>query len=192
MEALYIAALTFLSWQLVARQNRLAEQERYRAHLFGLRDELFDLAMSKETNLAFDHPSYVDTNRRLNSLLRFAHKVTPSWITNALREFNRLPKEITRQVYRLETPPAPKDVEDDVNEIRDEIWRATSHYLVAQSLALRSIWEAGRVVRWLSRHVLAQSGRQKDTTGKKWLKRATNATIAESVREYQAVPSVAC
>lgn len=52
--------------------------DRFRQHIFALRDELFDYAAAG--HIAFDHPSYVYVRRNLNGMLRFGHHLTLSWL----------------------------------------------------------------------------------------------------------------
>lgn len=56
--------------------------DRLRQHLFELRDELFDLAAAGE--IEFNHPAYTATRTMLNSVIRFAHRITVVRFTLAL------------------------------------------------------------------------------------------------------------
>ena len=180
METAYAAALVFLAFVFLARYIRLAEQENYRAELFELRDRLFDLALSDDNVLTFEHPAYIDMNRLVNSLLRFAHRVTFLSTFAALREFNRIPKDIARQALHLETSRSPQSVAAEIEDITKIMQQATSYYLVAQSPVLRC---AAAVVRTLKKF-----NGFAPTFGSDLLKKATQVMIAESVREYSSVP----
>src|SRR5579862_226779 len=53
---------------------RLVLLARFRQKLFGIRDRLFDYAA--EGNIEFSDPAYGSLRSMMNSLIRFAHKVT--------------------------------------------------------------------------------------------------------------------
>lgn len=46
----------------------------FRQRMFALRDEMFDYARSGA--IPFDHPAYLDLRMLMNSLIRFAHRLT--------------------------------------------------------------------------------------------------------------------
>ena len=188
MEAAYAAALVFLAFVFLARYIRIAEQESYRAKLFELRDRLFDLALSDDNTLTFEHQAYIDMNRLVNSLLRFAHRVTFLSTFAALREFNRIPKDIARQALNLETSRSPQSVAAEMEAIRKVIQQDTSYYLVAQSPVLRCADAVVRTLRGVPLPILKKFNGFAPTFGSDLLKEVTRVMIAESLREYSTVP----
>ena len=64
-----------------------------RHRLFIFRDELFDYALSSE--LAFSDPAYVLLRRRINRMLRFAHKIS---FTRALFMVAFLPRSLNEEM----------------------------------------------------------------------------------------------
>lgn len=188
MEAAYAAALVFLAFVFLARYIRMTEQENYRAGLFELRDRLFDLALSDDNALTFEHQAYIDMNRLVNSLLRFAHRVTFLSTFAAVREFNRMPKDIARQALNLETSRSPQSVAAEMEDIRRVMQQATSYYLVAQSPVLGCAAPVVRTLRGVLLPILKRFNGFAPTFGADLLKKATQVMIAESVREYSSVP----
>ena len=74
------------------REHRV---DAMRHRLFVLRDELFDYALGGE--LAFDDPAYVLLRRRINCMLRFAHKIS---FTRALFMVELMPRALSAEILR--------------------------------------------------------------------------------------------
>ena len=63
-----------LAWVLLYCFWRSYRTDALRQKLFALRDELFDLAC--DSQLAFEDPAYWRLRRTLNSMIRFAHRLS--------------------------------------------------------------------------------------------------------------------
>lgn len=68
-----LAALAGL-WVMLVKVIPSIVIESFRNNVFGIRNELFDRALSGE--IAFDHPAYVMMRSLLNGHLRFAHNLS--------------------------------------------------------------------------------------------------------------------
>jgi hypothetical protein len=69
----WILLIAFWFWfHVLWRRYRL---DAFRDNLFALRDELFRYAMQEES-LPFHHPAYIELREDLNSVIRFAEKMT--------------------------------------------------------------------------------------------------------------------
>lgn len=64
-------------WVLFFWLYREYRVDRFRQHIFALRNELFLYAA--DGGIPFDHPSYAFVRRNLNGMLRFGHHLTISW-----------------------------------------------------------------------------------------------------------------
>ncbi|HWE48161.1 MAG TPA: hypothetical protein VG273_00115 [Bryobacteraceae bacterium] len=72
--ALHVAMGLFAVWILAFKFARDYRIDSLRDHLFALRDDLFDYAA--EGNVEFDDPAYFKLRSLINSLIRFAHRLT--------------------------------------------------------------------------------------------------------------------
>lgn len=73
MANILLAAANFILLWVLAGCWRSYRIDALRHRFFVLRDELFDYAM--EGNLSFQNPAYAILRRRVDNLLRFAHKI---------------------------------------------------------------------------------------------------------------------
>ncbi|MBI1790616.1 MAG: hypothetical protein HYR60_24055 [Acidobacteria bacterium] len=103
--ACLFAILTLFLW----REYRI---ERFRQRIFQIRDELFDFAA--EGNLSFDNPAYGALRASMNSMIRFAHRMSLSYAVGitAARHFcpspglDRFTRERLRPLMELPEGPA--------------------------------------------------------------------------------------
>jgi hypothetical protein len=121
-------------WILFFWRYRDYRVDRFRQHIFVLRDELFDYAAAG--GIAFDHPSYAFVRRNLNGMLRFGHHLTLSWllaraITDTIRPVPELMQEFVRERYhRLES------LDGERKRVLNNIWmrahiRAVEHIVLS-------------------------------------------------------------
>ncbi len=85
--------------------------EDFRQRLFRIRDKLFDYAA--QGNISFDDPAYTHLRSMLNSMLRFAHKVTfcralLAYTYNVIRPSDQAAKEIERMLEPIRSLPSEK------------------------------------------------------------------------------------
>lgn len=73
-EALHIAFGLALLWFLVFKLAKDYRIDALRDRLFALREKLFDYALSG--GVSFNHPAYTKFRVLINSLIRFAHRLT--------------------------------------------------------------------------------------------------------------------
>lgn len=73
-EALHIGLAAALLWILIFKLFRDYRIDALRDQLFGVRESLFDYAAGG--GVAFSHPAYTQLRLLINSLIRFAHRLT--------------------------------------------------------------------------------------------------------------------
>ena len=73
-QAVHLALSLFLLWVLMFLCWRSYRVDALRDRLFALRDQVFDYAATGA--IEFDHPAYGRLRGTLNSMIRFAHRIT--------------------------------------------------------------------------------------------------------------------
>lgn len=79
--------------------------DRSRAHLFALRDELFDLALNGE--ISFEDPRYRQLRQQINVLIRFAHKANFSFVLACNLGTPWILKKQAQDVFALDVDNMP-------------------------------------------------------------------------------------
>ena len=98
-----------------------------------MRDELFDYALSSE--LAFSDPAYVLLRRRINRMLRFAHKIS---FTRALFMVVLLPRALSAEILRDHDEEwkdalgqlVSHDSRERISELHEEVLMAVVRHMV--------------------------------------------------------------
>lgn len=72
--AMHLTLGLILLWILIFGLAREYRTDALRDRLFAVRDKLFDYA--QQGGVPFDHPAYVKLRLLINSLIRFAHRLT--------------------------------------------------------------------------------------------------------------------
>src|SRR5689334_20196537 len=72
--ALHLLLSLALLWFLIFRLAREYRIDALRDRLFGIRERLFDYAANE--GISFENPAYTRLRMLINSLIRFAHRLT--------------------------------------------------------------------------------------------------------------------
>jgi hypothetical protein len=153
MDVLMAARLIRLSigvsliWAIFYLSIRGYLLDQLRQALFAIRDDLFDFAT--DGGIAFDHPAYRELRDDLNSIIRFAHKI--SVFRLLLAHYMKAPDGAARkqpdladwleQVNRL--PPLARR---KLIAVRVDSLREVTRYIVQRSLLMLSIYTILRLL----------------------------------------------
>ncbi len=91
-------------WVLFFWLYRDYRVDTFRQQLFSLRDQLFDYAVSRQ--IAFDHPAYGFHRRNINGMIRFAHRLTLTWLFTVLLIRRLRPAPEFEQAFHAEREQA--------------------------------------------------------------------------------------
>lgn len=140
MDALAVVRLFRLSlglialWALFYLALRAYWLDRLRQKLFAIRDDLFDFAA--DGGIDFAEPAYRQLRDDLNSLIRFADKV--SFLRLVLARFVKLPDRVTQEMadWAQRVQQLPPLARRKLLGVRQKALAETMRYVIRRSLVL--------------------------------------------------------
>ncbi|MDO8433669.1 MAG: hypothetical protein Q7S58_14790 [Candidatus Binatus sp.] len=124
-------------WLLLFACWRPYRLDALRETLFALRDELFLIADDEES-LSFSHPAYTELRNHLNSMIRFAEKMT---FFRSLVFWSSVPKAVTKSDVN-ELQGLPLHVQKRMLRIRAEASVAVANHVIYGSPLLLIVFHA--------------------------------------------------
>ncbi len=129
--------------------------DAFRDDLFALRDELFDRTASGM--ISFNHPAYTMLRAAINSVIRFAHRVTIFWLIEAwLFPVQPHQKTITEQMAKWDSTLAglPPEVVRMLREIQYRVGRRFVQHLLPWPVFMLGVGMV-RIMRAIDRGTVA-------------------------------------
>ena len=128
--ALHLGVGLFAIWFLYFVCWREHRVDAFRQHMFSLRDDLFDYALSG--GIAFNDPAYTTLRNVSNGLIRYAHQLNVSRVL-AILMFGNLPETNRMEEWKRDVETRPKEVRDKLLGTHSEIGKALFWHIVPWS-----------------------------------------------------------
>jgi hypothetical protein len=130
-----------LAWAIYFYGWKAYRLDRFRQDLFALRDELFDTAARGE--VAFDDPAYTTLRALINSMIRFAHRVTFSrWVlAQVLQQVDPDPQSsVLYNQWAQAARKLPAHVQPEMDRMHKRLWELCVMHMTKGCLLLLVVY----------------------------------------------------